>query len=123
MLGVRPQYTSASINYLTIGEIMPSYKPIQDAANAAKKKAEAQKAAYSQVKQNLNKKKIDYATAKKSAGPKSSKPVMPIIGAMPKDTKSAYPKSSKAGPVAPKMGRPLPAAGSGRKVILKKYSK
>lgn len=55
---------------------MPANKNIEDAAKAAKKKAEAQKAAYSQVKQNLNKKKIDYATAKKSAMPKPSKPVV-----------------------------------------------
>lgn len=82
---------------------MPSYdKNIQDAAKSIKKSAAAK-------------------ARKKSAVPKSPKPVVPKLGAMPKAPKSSYPKSPKAGPVGPKMGRPLPAAGSGKKVALKKY--
>jgi hypothetical protein len=73
---------------------MPSYKPVQDSANAAKK----------------------------IAVPKSPKRVVPKLGSMPKAPKSSYGKSPKAGPVGPKIGRPLPAAGSGRKVALNKIT-
>ena len=75
------------------------------------------KTAAFQSMQNARNKELAYATAKRSAKPKPPKPVVPKLGAMPK-----YGNSPKAGPVGPKIGRPLPAAGSGKKVALNKIT-
>lgn len=99
---------------------MPDNKNIQDAAKAVKKSAAAKSSAASQAKQNMLYTQRANAIAKKAAPPKSSNPVVPKLGAMPKflvpkAIKNPYAKSStKSSSGAPKT---LPAVTGSKKGV------